>query len=209
MLKVKNLTFQYLANETEFCYNFTLEEGEIIAVFGASGAGKSTLLELIAGFLYPKSGKIIFNGKQIENIAPEKRPVSILFQSDNLFDHLSVYNNLALAIENKNNKEIKIKQALQDVGLENFTHKKADELSGGQKQRIALARTLLRNKPILLLDEPFAALDEKTAKNMQKLLIKLIKKHNWHTIMATHNRKDAIAMNAKKYTLKNNILTKI
>ncbi len=209
MLEVKNIYFHYEKQKQDYCYDFSLGEGEIIAISGVSGAGKSTLLDLIAGFLMPNKGEINLNGQDILSLPPEKRPVSILFQSDNLFEHLSMNKNIALASlgnENSNENQTAISNALKDVGLENFGNQLASNLSGGQKQRVALARTLLRNKPILLLDEPFTGLDEENAKDMQALLRKLVKQHKWHTIIVTHNKHDANAMGAKNYVMKDAVL---
>ncbi len=202
MLEINNLNFHYEKQEQDYLYNFKLEAGEIIAITGVSGSGKSTLLDLIAGFLTPTSGNILFNNKDITNLTPQERPISILFQENNLFDHLSVNKNLELVTKNKQ----AINNALKDVGLESFTNQKASKLSGGQKQRVALARTLLRNRPILLLDEPFASLDEETTVKMRNLLRKLIKQYVWHTIIVTHNKDDALALGAEIYAMKNGVL---
>ncbi len=212
MLEIDNVRFQYDnkdSDKQEYCYNLSLKRGEIIGIFGASGSGKSTLLDLIAGFLTPKSGEIRLDGKIINNIDPSIRPVSILFQSDNLFEHLSVEKNLLLGLEDKKNAKEKIKIALENVKLSDLEKRRANNLSGGQKQRVALARTLLRNKPILLLDEPFAALDEKTADNMQILLKKLVKQHNWHVIIVTHHQRDIAKLTAKNYLLQNGELVEM
>ncbi len=209
MLEVKDIYFHYEKQKQDYRYDFSLGKGEIIAISGVSGAGKSTLLDLIAGFLMPNKGEINLNDQDILSLPPEKRPVSILFQNDNLFEHLSVNKNIALGVlgnENSNENQAAISNALKDVGLENFGNQLASKLSGGQKQRVALARTLLRNRPILLLDEPFTGLDEKTAKDMQALLKKLVKQHKWHAIIVTHNKYDANAMGAKNYVMKNAIL---
>ncbi len=211
MLKIDNIEFSYPEQTSPFCFNLELKAGEIILISGISGAGKSTLLDLIAGFLDIEKGSIILDGFDISSLKPQQRPVSILLQSDNLFEHLSVRKNLALALPAKTSAILlneKVKQSLAEVGLQDFIDKKVAFLSGGQKQRVALARTLLLNRKILLLDEPFSALDEKAANAMRELLKKLVKEYSWHTIIVSHNLTDIKNLNASHYILANNQLTK-
>ncbi len=211
MLKIENIEFSYPEQTQAFCFNLELKAGKTALISGISGAGKSTFLDLIAGFLQPKKGSIILDNFDIIALKAQHRPVSILLQSDNLFEHLSVRRNLALALPIKVSNIIlneKIKQSLAEVGLQDFIDKKAAFLSGGQKQRVALARTLLLNRQILLLDEPFSALDEAAANAMRELLKKLIKKYNWHTIIVSHNLADIKKLNASHYVLANNQIIK-
>src|SRR5690606_6090346 len=144
----------------------------VTAVSGVSGSGKSTLLDLIAGFLQPRSGRLTLHGRDLLPLPPEQRPVSILFQSESLFEHLSVARNLALGLPSSTpraEREARTARALAEVGLAGIERQRAETLSGGQKQRVALARTLLRDRPILLLDEPFSALDDVTRETSRTL----------------------------------------
>ena len=211
MLKLNNISFSYDGQNEPYIFNLEVKPKEIALISGVSGAGKSTLLDLIAGFLKPKNGSIELNGWDIAGISTQKRPVSILLQSNNLFEHLSVRANLALAFSARISAtqiNEKISQSLAEVDLEGFEKRKASSLSGGQKQRIALARTLLLDREILLLDEPFAALDEKAAKAMQELLKKLVAKFNWHAIVVSHDKNDVLNLDAVHYVLKKHSLIK-
>ncbi|MCF6326382.1 MAG: ATP-binding cassette domain-containing protein [Devosiaceae bacterium] len=191
MLKIENLKFSHPGQKTPLIYNLVLHPGKTGNFNGPSGCGKSTLLDLIAGFLQPTSGKIMLDGKDIVGLEPEQRPVSILFQSDNLFDHLSVRKNLQLGLaKNPDTKVSTIQNVLEQVGLTEFIDRPASSLSGGQKQRIALARTLLANQSILLLDEPYSSLDKINADKMRQLVEQLTIENNWHTLIVSHLAED-------------------
>ena len=157
---------------------------------GASGAGKSTLLNLIAGFEYADSGEIWLNDKNHSKNPPHLRPVSMLFQENNLFMHLTVQQNIALGLQpnlklNPQQNE-QVKQVADAVGLGEFLTRLPTQLSGGQKQRVALARCLLRDQPILLLDEPFSALDPSLRQEMLQLLQQLCTQKNLTVLLVTH-----------------------
>ncbi len=202
MFEIKNLSFCHPGQAIPLVYNFCSMPSTISAITGPSGIGKSTLLDLIAGFLTPVSGAIRLNEVNIISLPPEKRPVSILFQADNLFEHLSVQTNLELGLPKSSNRKAKlIKSALKEVGLDGYETRRASDLSGGQKQRVALARTLLRNQPIVLLDEPFANLDENTARDMRALVKRLTRKNAWHTLLVTHNPTDVKDLADRIYPL--------
>ena len=193
MLKVDNLTFKHPGQSHQYCFRLDVAPGEIIAVRGESGAGKSTFLGLIAGFLTPSDGEILLDGSSLSQLPPQLRPVSMLHQADNLFDHLSVNTNLALGLPAhmpKKERQTRIDSALGDVGLAGYGNRRAANLSGGQKQRVALARTLLLNRPILLLDEPFTGLDPQTADTMRDLVKSLVGAQNWHAIIVSHDPDD-------------------
>ncbi len=202
MLKVEQLTFSQAGQSYSYIYDLKVSPGEIVVVTGVSGAGKSTLLDLIAGFLSPASGSLSLNETDLLPLPPEKRPLSILFQEDNLFEHLSVAKNLALALTaNQGQETERIIEALNEVGLGGYGPRRARNLSGGQKQRVALARTLLRNRPVLLLDEPFASLDEKTALDMRTLVRRLTDTNQWHTLIVSHAKEDARQLADRLYSL--------
>ncbi len=207
MLEIERLSFTHASREQQYCYTLRVAPGEIVAIIGRSGAGKSTLLDLIAGFLGARSGTLSLNGDDLIPLAVEKRPVSILFQADNLFDHLGVNANLSLGLTAGGNNEQAIAKALQQVGLDGFGRRRAGDLSGGQQQRVALARTLLRNKPVLLLDEPFASLDHETAASMRSLVRTLTREHQWCTLIVSHLREDANGFADRSYGLAKGKLT--
>lgn len=207
MLKIKNLKFAHPGQKSLFDFSLTCAPGTITAITGPSGIGKSTLLDLVAGFLSPLSGQIHLNNTDLIPLSPEQRPISILFQADNLFDHLSVKKNLALGLEPKTlNPAQKINDALDQVNLAGFTDRGAKELSGGQQQRVALARALLRNQPIILLDEPFANLDKKTANQMRALVKTLTLQNNWHTLLVSHLSEDGAGFADAVYQLDETVL---
>ena len=172
------------------CFNLIVNAGERVAVIGESGAGKSTLLNLIAGFEFPHQGEIWLNDKNHTRSAPYERPVSMLFQENNLFPHLTVQQNLALGLKPSLKltalEREKIEQVACSVGLGDYLQRLPNSLSGGQKQRVALARCLLRDKPILLLDEPFSALDQKLRVEMLVLIAKLCDEKHLTLLLVTH-----------------------
>ena len=183
-----NITFNYEQMPMQF--TLSVQKGERVAIVGESGAGKSTLLNLIAGFDLPTSGEIWLNNCNHTQTEVANRPVSMLFQDNNLFPHLTVEQNIGLALvpSLKLNTEQKaqVAEIADKMGIAEFLARRADQLSGGQKQRVALARTLLRDKPILLLDEPFSALDPKRREELQQLVAKLCQERNLTLLMVTH-----------------------
>ncbi len=193
MLTLTDVTWLYRHLPMRFSLNVT--PGERVAVLGPSGAGKSTLLSLIAGFLTPASGEITLCGENHTRTAPAQRPVSMLFQENNLFNHLSVRENIGLGM----NPGLKLNQA-QRERLEKIAEQMAigdllarlpSELSGGQRQRVALARCLVRKQPILLLDEPFSALDPALRLEMLQLLDEVCQRQRLTLLMVSHSIEDA------------------
>lgn len=204
MLKIDNLAFSWPDQTQPYTFSLEAAPGEIVAVSGPSGAGKSTLLDLIAGFEKPMTGDLLLDGTSLLPLPPENRPISILFQSDNLFDHLTAAKNLGFAFSKKHKASAaqSIEDALAEVGLSGFANRKTANLSGGQKQRVALARTLLRNQPVLLLDEPFTGLDEATATETRALVKRLTRQNLWHVILVSHDRRDVDDLATKEYRVK-------
>lgn len=172
--------------------NATFAQGTT-AVIGPSGGGKSTLLGLIAGFAAADAGQILWNGKDIGADTPGNRPVAILFQDNNLFPHLDILTNVALGVSPVAHPSPqameKAAQALESVDLKGFERRKPSELSGGQQSRAALARVLLTKRPIVLLDEPFAALGPALRRDMQDLVDDLLPDAT--RLMVTHDPTDA------------------
>ena len=188
MIKLDKVAFHY--KQMPMYFDLHINVGERVAVVGASGAGKSTLLNLIAGFEYADSGEIWLNDKNHSKNPPHLRPVSMLFQENNLFMHLTVQQNIALGLQpnlklNPQQNE-QVKQVADAVGLGEFLTRLPTQLSGGQKQRVALARCLLRDQPILLLDEPFSALDPSLRQEMLQLLQQLCTQKNLTVLLVTH-----------------------
>ncbi|MDH2997516.1 thiamine ABC transporter ATP-binding protein [Pasteurellaceae bacterium LFhippo2] len=197
-----NIEFDY--PEMPMQFELAINKGERIAIIGESGMGKSTLLNLIAGFELAHRGELYLNGKNHLNSEPAERPVSMLFQDNNLFAHLTVQQNIGLALAPRlkfNVEQLqKIQQIAEQMGIADLLNRRADMLSGGQKQRVALARTLLRDKPILLLDEPFSALDPERRNELQQLVLKLCEQKQLTLLMVTHQLEEV-------RTLFNRILT--
>jgi thiamine transport system ATP-binding protein len=190
--------------------NLTIEKGEFSAVLGPSGAGKSTLLSIIAGFEHLNRGKIILDGKSASPNAAQ-RPVSMIFQDHNNFAHLNVWDNVALGISPSlnltNSQKASVDEALTQVGLQNLSRRKPGEISGGERQRIALARVLVRNRPILLLDEPFAALDPGLRTSMLSLVADIQQKRNLTVLLVTHQPEEAQRVAKKVVFISNNQVT--
>ena len=188
MIRLDNV---FLADDAlPMTFDLQVAAGERIAIVGPSGAGKSTLLNLIAGFVLPTQGNIWLNGENHTHSAPYERPVSMLFQENNLFPHLTVQQNLALGLKTSLKltalEQDQIERVADAVGLTSFLSRLPNSLSGGQKQRVALARCLLRDKPILLLDEPFSALDPELRLEMLNLIDELCHSKNLTLLLVTH-----------------------
>jgi len=166
------------------------------AIIGPSGGGKSTLLLAIAGFLDPSGGDILIGGDTVTSIPPAQRAVTLLFQENNLFPHLTVFQNTGLGVRpdlKLSKAQIdKVEGALEKVGLAGMGARHPSELSGGQRQRVALARALLRDRPVLMLDEPFAALGPALRHEMLDLVARIQQEQKSTLLMVTHNPEDAL-----------------
>ena len=193
MLTLNKVT--YLYEHLPMRFDLHIAAGERVAILGPSGAGKSTLLSLIAGFLAPGMGEIEINGQDHSHTPPAKRPVSMLFQENNLFSHLTVRQNIGLGLHPGLKLDAQQKQRLQEiaaqVGLADYLDRLPSQLSGGQRQRVALARCLLRSQHVLLLDEPFSALDPALRYEMLSLLDKVCHQQQLTLLMVSHNLDDA------------------
>ena len=182
-------------------FNLTIERGEFVTFLGPSGCGKTTTLRMIAGFDRPTSGQILLGGKDISKLPPNKRPVNTVFQRYALFTHMNIYDNIAFGLKLKkmDRGEIdkKVKRVLEMVDLEGFEGRSVATLSGGQQQRIAIARALVNEPEILLLDEPLGALDLKMRKEMQIELKAMHDQLGITFIYVTHDQEEALTMSDK------------
>lgn len=193
MLKLNDITWLY--QHLPMRFTTSIAQGEKVAILGPSGAGKSTLLNLIAGFLPPASGTLMLEGREHTHTPPSQRPVSMLFQENNLFSHLTVRQNIGLGMSPrlKLNAEQQRKLAViaGQMGIETMLDRLPGELSGGQRQRAALARCLVREQPILLLDEPFSALDPALRQEMLQLVDDVCQRQQLTLLMVSHSVEDA------------------
>lgn len=185
--------------------SLTVRAGEICVLHGPSGCGKSTLLSTIAGFQPALSGILSWQDKNLLDLAPWDRPLTLLFQSGNLFEGLTLYQNVALGIRtsgqlSKSERQT-IKALLERFELQDLSERLPQALSGGQQQRAGLARAILRQQPILLLDEPFTGLDEDRRKTAIQLISNISKEQNCAILLVSHDMRDAEALGAHSYSL--------
>ena len=187
--------------------NLYIRENEFLTLLGPSGCGKTTTLRIIGGFLFPDEGSVIFDGKNITQLAPNKRQLNTVFQKYALFPHLSVYENIAFGLKiKKMSKDIidqKVMKMLKLIGLEGYENKNTTLLSGGQQQRVAIARALVNEPKVLLLDEPLAALDLKLRKEMQYELKRIQQEVGITFIFVTHDQEEALTMSDKIVVMNN------
>ena len=193
MIALEAVRFAY--EDMTMRFDLAVAEAEFLAVIGPSGAGKSTLLSLIAGFDPPTSGRIAIAGQDMAGVPPAARPVSMFFQDHNCFAHLDLNTNVALGISPRLNLSAqewqRVEEALSRTGLSALAKRLPGELSGGERQRIAIARTLVRDRPVLLLDEPFAALGPALRREMLDLLREIQRERGLTIILVTHQPEDA------------------
>ena len=186
--------------------NINIEEGEFVVLLGPSGCGKSTTLRLIAGLENVSSGGIFIGGKNVNNIDPSSRNISMVFQSYALFPHLNVEENIIFGLKvrkvKKGDRQVKLKNVAEKVGLSNLLKRKPAELFGGQRQRVALARAIISENPICLMDEPLSNLDAKLRHQMRSEIRSLQKDLNITLIYVTHDQTEAMSM-ADKIVLLN------
>lgn len=208
ILKIKDLSKTFLAqnknDSTDVINNISLEayKGEIISIVGPSGCGKSTLLNIVAGFDKQYKGEVLYKDKTIESPSSE---IGVVFQSSALFDWLNIRDNIryGLKISKVNKKEINesVKKYIELIGLEEFESFYPNQLSGGMKQRVALARALIMKPDMLLMDEPFSALDYQSRIEMQSLTLKLWEVHKPTILLITHDVEEAIMLSDRVVVL--------
>ncbi len=198
ILRIENLTKNYENNEALKGVNLDVYKGEVIVILGPSGCGKTTTLKIIAGFEHADEGEVMFEGENVNDTPPYERQVNTVFQKYALFPHMNVYENIAFGLKikkmDKATIDVKVKEMLKLVALEGFEKRSIDSLSGGQQQRIAIARALVNEPKILLLDEPLGALDLKLRQEMQRELKKIQQKLGITFIFVTHDQEEALTM---------------
>jgi len=197
-LTVENVTKKFKDFLAVDNVSFNVHQGRFFSILGPSGCGKTTLLRMIAGFTEPNQGKIEIRGKNMVGMAPNKRPVNLIFQHLALFPMMNVTQNIAFGLQRRHEKkeEIsrKVEAILERVGLPGFGEKKVDQLSGGQQQRVAIARSLVMDPTVLLLDEPLGALDLKLREQMKVELKKLQSQVGTTFVYITHDQSEALVM---------------
>ena len=201
ILEVKNLKKEFENLKIIDNINFSIESGEFLILFGPNGCGKTTLLKLIAGLIEPTSGDILLYGESLKKKLNHLHKIGFVFQEDRLFPWKTVYENLNIIIEHffsdEREREVIIKKYLNLVGLWNFRDYYPNKLSGGMKQKVALARAFAIEPEIILLDEPFGALDIYSREKLQDETIKIWRETNKTMIFVTHNIDDALKMGQK------------
>ena len=205
ILELRNITKEYDGKVVLKGISLNIHEGEFLTILGPSGCGKTTLLRIIAGFEQPNNGQLLFKGKDLTKIPIHKREINTIFQNYALFPHLNVFDNIAygLKLRKIDREKIKkeVKKSLDLVKLNGIEDKNVNDLSGGQKQRVAVARALVLNPKILLLDEPFGALDLKLRQQMQVELKKIQEEINITFIFITHDQEEAFIMSDRVVVL--------
>lgn len=204
---IENLTKNFKNNLIIDRINLEIKTGQLVALLGPSGSGKSTLLKLIAGLEFPDNGRIWLAGKDSNFLSIQERQIGFVFQNYALFNHLTVFQNIAygLRLQKINYHQIKSRsnELLKLIKLQNFSNRYPHQLSGGQKQRVALARALAIEPKVLLLDEPFAALDIQVRKSLRNWLKKLQQEVSVTTLLVTHDQQEAMELASEIVILKN------
>jgi spermidine/putrescine transport system ATP-binding protein len=197
-LAVQNLSKQFKAFKAVDSVSFDVEQGRFFSILGPSGCGKTTLLKMIAGFIAPDQGTIAIRGRDMHRIPPNRRPVNLIFQQLALFPMMNVRENIAFGLQRRGEKKAaiqrKVKAILERVDLPDFERKQISQLSGGQKQRVAIARCLVLEPTVLLLDEPLGALDLKLREQMKVELKKLQARVGTTFVYITHDQSEALVM---------------
>ena len=197
MLEINQLNIQL--GHHSLNYHRQIPTSAIVTLQGVSGVGKSSLLLTIAGFIKAQSGSILWHGKDISQLEVEQRPVAMLFQENNLFEHISVLQNVRLGLVNISDQEIQ--SSAEQLQIEDQLHKMPAQLSGGQRQRVGILRTLLRPEPLLLLDEPFAELDHQTREITADWVADMARSNNKTLILVTHQQEDVEKLATQNWLL--------
>ena len=197
-ITVKNLTHAYSNEEALSSVSFSVESGKCAVILGPSGAGKTTLLRCIAGLETPRKGEILFDGRDVTQLAPSKRGIAMIFQSAALFEHTKLKHNIGYGLKKLGYSSDQIGkmvyEAAEKLHIENLLERYPASVSGGERQRASIARALVRNPETLLLDEPFSSLDARLSQQLQQEVRRLQKETGMTMIMVTHDQSEAIAM---------------
>lgn len=200
-IQIENISKNFGAVQAVKNVSLSIYKGELFSLLGGSGCGKTTLLRLLGGFETPTSGRILIDGVDITNWPPYRRPVNMMFQSYALFPHMSVYQNIAFGLRQEplsnNALHQRVKEGLELVQMAPYANRKPNELSGGQRQRVALARSLVKQPKLLLLDEPLAALDKKLREQTQFELVNIQERVGITFIVVTHDQEEAMTMSSR------------
>ena len=197
-LEIRDMTMLYKNGDGVRNINLTVEKGELVTLLGPSGCGKTTILRTLGGFLQNQSGQVLIDGVDVAGLPPEKRPTAMVFQSYNLWPHMTVYENMAFGLKlrkvPKAEQKRRITEMLELVKMPGVEKKYPSQMSGGQQQRIAIGRSLLLQPDVLLLDEPFSALDAKIRSQMREELRKIQTDLNITVVFVTHDQEEAMAL---------------
>ncbi len=198
IIELKNISKDYSGVKVLEDINLYIQQNEFLTLLGPSGCGKTTTLRIIGGFTEPSSGQVLFEDKEITSIPPYKRRINTVFQKYALFPHMNVYDNIAFGLKikkmSKDEIEKKVNEMLRLVNLKGYENRSIEALSGGQQQRIAIARALVNEPEVLLLDEPLGALDLKLRKEMQVELKNIQQRVGITFIYVTHDQEEALTM---------------
>ncbi|WP_054028312.1 sulfate/molybdate ABC transporter ATP-binding protein [Bacillus sp. FJAT-28004] len=195
-IEVRNLNKNFGDFHAVKDVSFEIEKGHLIGLLGPSGGGKTSILRMLAGLESPSSGDIFFHGKRVNDLPPQERGIGFVFQNYALFKHMTVYDNIAFGLKVKKQSKEQIRERVMYLveltGLKGFEHRYAHQLSGGQRQRVAFARALAPEPQLLLLDEPFAAIDAKIRTELRTWLKEMIERVGITSIFVTHDQEEAI-----------------
>jgi len=213
LLSLKDISVAYGKNVVLKNLNLDVEKGELVSLLGPSGCGKTTTLRLIGGFVEAKNGRFVFNGKDYTKIPVHKRNFGFVFQNYALFPHLTVFDNVAFGLKQRNipKNEIKkrVMEILETVGLKDYADRFPRELSGGQKQRVALARALVIQPDLLLLDEPLSNLDAKLRVKMRLEIRKIQQEYNITAIYVTHDQEECFSISDRVAVMNNGVIEQL
>ena len=212
-LEIKNMKKIYPNGDGVENINIQVHEGEFVTMLGPSGCGKSTILRTLGGFLKIDEGEILLDNQEIQDLPPEKRPTAMVFQSYNLWPHMTVYENLMFGLKIRKVPKAVMKKeaddALKLVGMEGYGKKYPNQLSGGQQQRVAIARALLLKPSVLLLDEPFSALDAKIRQQMRDELKRIQEELDITVVFVTHDQEEAMALSHRIVVMNKGVIEQI
>lgn len=207
VLDIRNVTKSFGAATAVADFNLTVGNGELVCLLGPSGSGKSTLLRMVGGFETATSGIVAIDGEDVTRVPPERRPTGMVFQSHALWTHMNVFNNLAFGLKLRRLPKAEIRDrveaVLEQVGLAGYGQRMTHQLSGGQQQRVALARSLVLEPKILLLDEPFASLDQHLRERLREEVRDLQQRLKITTLFVTHGQDEALALADRIVVMRN------